>query len=119
MFGLAVRWSLAGAPAGSLESLRGFVEDESYARSASLEGLRFKSWRAVDGAWFEHSYVFVSDEARSRFQAGLVEQGSGDAVSQIVGSPPVLIEPCEIVAVVRGTAGFRSSSRFEPDSEGR
>ena len=120
MLGLTVRWSLTGAPTGTLEALRVLVEDEAFAGSAGLDGLRFMSWRAVAGKWFEHSYVFVSAEARSltqaMFQAG---QPGGDAVSAVVGSQPTLIEPCEIVAVVRGPSGFRSSSRFEPDPVGR
>lgn len=120
MLGLTVRWSLTGAPTGALEALRVLVEDESFARSAGLEGLRFMSWRAVAGQWFEHSYVFVSTEARSRTQAMFDERHTDvDAVSAVVGSQPTLIEPCEMVAVVRGPAGFRSSSRFEPDPVGR
>ena len=33
--------------------------------------------------------------------------------SVIIGREPELIEACEIVAVVRGPAGFRSSPAFE------
>jgi hypothetical protein len=113
MFGLTVRWSLVDSPNGTLEALRAYVEDESHTRFAGLEGLRYKAWRASEGQWFEGSYVFVSDDARAAFQRSFEETADASAGSRIVGSAPILIEPCEIVAVVRGPAGFRSSSRFE------
>ena len=113
MHGLTVRWSLAGAAPDVLDELRAYVEDVSFAKFAGLEGLRFKSWRARPGEWFEGSYVFASVGAREAFQAQF-EAGAADAPgSQIIGSAPVTIEPCEIVAVVRGPAGFRSSPAFE------
>jgi hypothetical protein len=57
--------------------------------------------------------VFATAEARAAFQSGF-EAGASEAPgSTIVGSAPVLIEPCEIVAVVRGPARFRSSATFE------
>lgn len=117
MFGLTVRWSLADAPKGTLKALRSYVEDESFAKFAGLEGLRFKSWRACKGAWFEGSYVFVSDEARATFQDGFEKVAADSPVSKLIGSAPILIEACEIVAVVRGPAGFRSSSHFEHGAE--
>ncbi|MCW2790638.1 MAG: hypothetical protein JWQ91_1458 [Aeromicrobium sp.] len=113
MYGLTVRWSLTDARKGTLKALRAYVEDESYARFAGLEGLRFKTWRAHKGQWFEGSYVFVSDEARSAFQASFEQDAAESAGSRIIGSAPILIEPCEIIGVVRGPAGFRSSSHFE------
>lgn len=113
MFGLTVRWSLTDAPKGTLKALRAYVEDESFAKFASLEGLRFKTWRAVKGQWFEGTYVFVSDEARASFQADFEKIAAESAGSKIIGSPPIVIEACEIVAVVRGQSGFRSSSHFE------
>jgi len=108
-----VRWSLTDAPKGTLKALRAYVEDESYAKFAGLDGLRFKTWRAVKGAWFEGSYVFVSDESRAAFQASFEKTAADAAGSTIIGSAPILIEACEIVAVVRGPSGFRSSSHFE------
>ncbi|MEH3034049.1 MAG: hypothetical protein PGN07_08400 [Aeromicrobium erythreum] len=113
MFGLTVRWSLTDAPDETIESLRSYVEEESFSRFAGLDGLRFKTWRARPGEWFEGSYVFVSAEARQQFQDAF-EQTAADAPgSRLVGAPPVLIEPHEVVAVVRGPAGFRSAARFE------
>jgi len=117
MYGLTVRWSLAEAPKGTLKALRSYVEDESFAKFAGLEGLRFKSWRARKGEWFEGNYVFVSDEARAAFQESFEKTAAESAGSTIIGSAPITIEPCEIVAVVRGKAGFRSSASFEHEKD--
>ncbi|WP_375000001.1 hypothetical protein [Aeromicrobium sp. CTD01-1L150] len=113
MYGLTVRWSLDAAPDGTLERLRSYVEDTSFARFAGMDGLRFKSWRARAGEWFEGSYVFVSDEARTAFQTQFEATAHEAPGTTIVGTPPVLIEAHEIVAVVRGPSGFRSAARFE------
>ena len=113
MFGLTVRWSLADAPPETLDELRTYVEDVSFAKFAGLEGLRFKSWRARPGEWFEGNYVFASSAARDAFQVDFEPRAAEAPGSKIVGSAPILIEPCEIVAVVRGPSGFRSSPRFE------
>ncbi len=113
MFGLTVRWSLTDAPKGTLKALRSYVEDESFKRFAGLEGLRFKTWRAVKGQWFEGTYVFVSDEARQAFQDDFEQHAAKSPGSKIIGTAPMTIEACEIVAVVRGPAGFRSSANFE------
>ncbi|MDQ3156685.1 MAG: hypothetical protein M3Q98_08175 [Actinomycetota bacterium] len=96
-----------------MKKLKEYVENESHTKFAGLDGLRFKSWRARDGEWFEGCYVFVSDGAREKFQASFEEMAPGSPGSTIIGSSPIVIEPCEIVAVVRGPAGFRSSSAFE------
>lgn len=108
-----MRWSLAGAPGGTLERLRAHVEDESFARFAGLDGLRFKAWRAREGEWFEGTYVFVDAAARAAFQEAMTTAAAELPGSVIIGSEPELIEACEIVAVVRGPAGFRSSPAFE------
>ena len=113
MFGLTVRWSLVDAAPEVLDQLHSYVEDVSFARFAGLDGLRFKTWRARPGEWFEGSYVFSSSEARAAFQASFETGAATSPASEIIGSPPVLIESCEIVAVVRGPAGFRSSPSFE------
>lgn len=117
MYGLTVRWSLVDAPKGTLKALRAYVEDESYAKFAALDGLRFKTWRAHKGEWFEGSYVFVSSEARADFQASFEKRADHSPASKIIGSAPVVIEACEIIGVVRGPAGFRSSSHFEHGSK--
>ncbi|MGI9086053.1 MAG: hypothetical protein ACR2FE_12345 [Aeromicrobium sp.] len=113
MHGLTVRWSLADARPEALDELRNYVEDISFSQFAGLDGLRFKSWRARPGEWFEGSYVFASPAARDAFQAEFEPAAAQSPGSRIIGSPPILIEPCEIVAVVRGPSGFRSSPTFE------
>lgn len=113
MFGLTVRWSLTDAPSGTLETLRRYVEDESFATFAGLDGLRFKVWRARDDEWFEGTYVFVSSQARADFQTGFEARAGSVRGTELIGVPPALIEPFEVVAVVRGPAGFRSSPAFE------
>lgn len=112
MYGLAVRWSLTDAPADTLDRLRDYVEHESHAKFAGLSGLRFKTWRARPGEWFEGTYVFVSDEARAAFQADFEPRAAEVPGTTMIGAQPT-IEPFEVVAVVRGPAGFRSSARFE------
>ncbi|HUP99139.1 MAG TPA: hypothetical protein VM093_01645 [Aeromicrobium sp.] len=113
MRGLTVRWSLAEAPAESLDELRDYVEDVSHSRFSELSGLRFKAWRARSGEWFEGTYVFADDAARAQFQRGFESSAGTSPVSKILGRSPSLIEPCEIVAVAEGAAGFRASARLD------
>jgi len=112
VYGLSVRWSLTDAPDDTLDRLRDYVENDSHAKFAGLPGLRFKTWRARDGEWFEGTYVFVSDAARAAFQADF--EGRADSVpgTTMIGVMPQ-VEPFEVVAVVRGPEGFRSAARFE------
>lgn len=111
MKGLTVRWSLADAPAGVEEALASYVADTSHARFTGLGGLQFKTWRMRAGEWFEGCYVFASDEARAGFQAAFTEAAAESAGSQIVGSAPVLIEACDVVAVAEGKEGFAAAPR--------
>jgi hypothetical protein len=113
MYGLTVRWSLTEAPAGALESLRDYVEHESFAKFETADGLRFKTWRASESQWFEGLYVFDSDESRDRFQRDFEAIAANAPANQFVGAPPTLVEPCMIVAVAEGPSGFRSAARFE------
>ena len=111
MNGLTVRWSLAGAPDGIEEELASYVERTSHARFTGLAGLRFKTWRCSPGEWFEGCYVFVSDEARAQFQTTFTETAAEAPGSTMIGSPPILIEACEIVAVAEGWDGFLATPR--------
>ena len=113
MNGLTVRWSLADAPSGVEQDLADYVADSSHARFTGMEGLRFKTWRMVPGEWFEGCYVFVSDEARAAFQETFTAGAAESPGSQIVGSAPVLIEPCDVVAVAEGGAGFQATPRAQ------
>ncbi len=112
MLGLTIRWSLADAPAGVSEELAAYVADTSHARFTGMAGLRFKTWRTVPGEWFEGTYVFVSDEARAEFQRTFTEGAADAPGSRIIGSPPVLIEACDVVAVAEGWDGFRAAPRL-------
>lgn len=110
--GLTVRWSLVGTADDVVDELATYVEGSSHARFTGMAGLRFKTWRAVRGAWFEGNYVFADDEERDRFQAGFTANAASSPVTQIVGTPPELIEPCEIIAVAEGWEGFEATPRF-------
>ncbi len=112
MHGLTVRWSLATAPDGVEEALAAYVADTSHARFTDKLGLRFKTWRMRNGEWFEGCYVFETSEAREAFEREFIELAADSPGSQIVGSPPVLIEPCEVVAVAEGGAGFLAASTY-------
>jgi len=112
MHGLTVRWSLAGAPDGVAEQLRTYVADTSHARFTGKEGLRFKTWRMREGEWFEGCYVFESPQARDTFEQEFTAVAAESPGSQIVGSAPVLIEPCEVVSVAEGAAGFLAAPTY-------
>ena len=112
MPGLTVRWSLAEAPDGVEQALADYVADASHARFSVLEGLRFKTWRMRAGEWFEGCYVFVDDAVRDAFQAAFTQTAAESPGSQLIGSPPVLIEPCAIVAVAEGASGFAAPARY-------
>ncbi len=111
MNGLTVRWSLRDAPPGVDDALAAYVADTSHARFSVLPGLSYKTWRSVPGEWFEGCYVFVDDAARAAFQEQFTAMADDAPGSQLVGSSPVLIEACEIVAVAEGGAGFTPYSR--------
>ncbi len=113
MHGLTVRWSLEGAPVGAEERLRDYVADTSHARFTGMPGLRFKTWRMRSGEWFEGCYVFESSEARAAFQETFVAGAAESPGSQLIGSPPVLIEACSIVAVAEGAAGVDGLPRLD------
>jgi hypothetical protein len=112
MLGLTVRWSLADAPAGVEEQLGAYVAESSHERFTGMEGLRFKTWRMVPGAWFEGCYVFESAAARQAFEERFAVTAAESPGSRIIGSSPVLIEPCEVVAVAEGAAGFRAAPSY-------
>ena len=111
MKGLTVRWSLADAPDGVEEQLASYVADTSHARFTGMAGLAYKTWRMVPGEWFEGCYVFADDAARAAFQETFTAGAAESPGSQIIGSAPILIEPCEIVAIAEGAAGFAAAPR--------
>jgi hypothetical protein len=101
MKGLTVRWSLADAPEGVEEQLASYVAGTSHARFTGMDG----------GEWFEGCYVFADDAARAAFEETFRAGAAEAPGSQIIGSSPILIEPCEIVAIAEGAAGFMPAPR--------
>jgi hypothetical protein len=111
--GLTVRWSLAGAGEEVSAELAAYVADSSFARFSGMEGLRFKTWRMRPGEWFEGCYVFVDAEARKAFQDAFAATAAEAPGSRIVGSAPVLIEECDVVAVAEGREGFAATPVYD------
>lgn len=111
MRGLTVRWSLVGAPSDVEQRLADYVADTSHARFTGLAGLSYKTWRCRPGEWFEGCYVFESDAARAAFQVEFEAVADSAPGSRIIGWPPELIEPCEVVAIAEGAAGFITVAR--------
>ena len=112
MHGLTVRWSLENAPEGIEKTLTDYVANTSFAGFDGREGLRFKTWRMRAGEWFEGCYVFDSAAAREAFEEQFTAVAAESPGSQIIGSAPVLIEPCEVVAVAEGGSGFLATPRY-------
>jgi hypothetical protein len=112
MHGLTVRWSLENAPEGVDEALAAYVEATSHPSFSGKEGLRFKTWRTRPGEWFEGCYVFETSSARDAFQEEFTAMAAESPGSQIIGAPPVLIEPCEILAVAEGASGFLAAPSY-------
>jgi hypothetical protein len=112
MHGLTVRWSLVDVPEGTERSLADYVERSSHARFSGMDGLAFKVWRMRAGEWFEGCYVFETDAARQEFQDTFAAGAAEAPGSQIIGSAPILVEACDIVAVAEGGSGFAESPSF-------
>ena len=112
MHGLTVRWSLADAAPDVLDRLRDYVATGSYERFQGKPGLGFKTWRARPGEWFEGCYVFASAAEREAFQQQFTATAAQAPGSTIIGSAPMLIEACEIIAVAEGGAGFVPAASF-------
>jgi len=114
MLGLTVRWSLADAPEGVEDKLASYIAETSHVRFTGMAGLRFKTWRMVRGEWFEGCYVFATTQAREEFEQTFTVGAGESPGSQIIGSSPILIEACDIVAVAEGRDGFAVSAALAP-----
>jgi hypothetical protein len=112
--GLTIRWSLADAPDGVEEALFAYIKDTSHARFTGMKDLRFKTWRLVEGEWFEGCYVFVDDWSRAQFQEEFTANAADSPGSQIIGSSPILIEECVIVSIAEGDEEFTTAPRYTP-----
>jgi hypothetical protein len=111
--GLTVRWSLADAAPDVVEELASYVAGTSHARFTGMRGLAYKTWRCRPGEWFEGCYVFGTDQERAAFQEEFTAMAAESPGSRIIGSSPILIEACEIVAVAEGRTGFEARPRYE------
>lgn len=110
---LTVRWSLAQAADGIEQQLAAYVAAGSHARFEGQQGLRFKTWRMRAGEWFEGCYVFVDDAARAAFQASFTPGAAASPASELIGSAPVLIEECDVVAIAVGPEGCVSAPSYD------
>ena len=112
-YGLTVRWSLENAPNDAADQLREYVVGTSIARFMFLDGLAFKVWRMREGEWFEGCYVFATPADRAAFQETFTAGAAESPGSQIIGSPPILIEECDVVAVAEGGSGFLAAPSYD------
>jgi hypothetical protein len=110
VYGLAVRWSLVDTEPDVAQRLRDYVNDTSLARFTGMDGLHMKTWRMIDGEWFEGTYVFRTREDRDHFLAGFMPGEATAPGSLIIGSTPIAYEPFEVVAIAEGGAGFVSGA---------
>jgi len=108
MYGLIVRWSLQQAPAEVAQQLRDYVTRTSLARFTGLPGLSFKVWRMQE--------VFATAAERKEFAAAFSLQAPSAPVTVMIGSEPIAVETCEVVAVAEGGAGFTAGAG--PGSDG-
>jgi hypothetical protein len=115
-YGLSVRWSLEAAPVGVAQELRDYVVGTSMAKFMFLDGLGFKTWRMVEGQWFEGTYVFDEKVYRDDFQREFTATAAEAAGSAIIGSSPTLLEPFEVVAIAEGPGRFRRGPGPGPDT---
>jgi hypothetical protein len=115
-YGLSVRWSLTEAPEDAAERLREYVVGTSIAKFMFLDGLAFKVWRMREGEWFEGTYVFDTEQERKVFREGFEAGAAAAPASTLIGSPPVLVEEYEVVAIAEGPAGFRRGAGPGPSA---
>ena len=98
-------------PTGVEDALAATSRTPRTPASPAWRGCGFKTWRMRPGEWFEGCYVFETAEARDEFQRDFPRGAAESPGSQIVGSAPVLIEACEVVAVAEGWDGFTATPR--------
>ncbi|MBZ5735078.1 hypothetical protein K8Z61_11265 [Nocardioides sp. TRM66260-LWL] len=106
LLGLTVRWSLVDTADDVVDELATHVAGPEHDRHTGQAGLRFAQWRAVRGAWFECVLLFADEASRQRHQEALEVGGAGTALSRVVGAPPALVEPCEVLGLAEGWDGF-------------
>ena len=103
MYGLTVRWSLSGSPAGTDQLLRDYVRDTSVPRFTGMPGLVQKTWQMAPGGFFSGVYVWSSAEARSRFLEEF--RANPSPVTQLIGHDPDIVQEWELVGAAVGADG--------------
>ena len=103
MYGLTVRWSLMGTPAGTEDKLRAYVRDTSAARFTGMPGLVQKTWQLAPGGFFAGVYVWSTAEARATFLEEF--RSNPSAATQLIGNGPDIIQEWELVGVAVGEDG--------------
>ena len=103
MYGLTVRWSLLGTPAGTDELLRDYVRDTSVPRFQGMPGLVQKTWQVVPGGFFSGVYIWKTAESRAEFLEDFRAHPS--PVTQLIGNAPDIIQEWELVGVAVGAEG--------------
>ena len=109
---LTVRWSLAGARDGIEQELRDYVAAElarplRAAGGTALQDLADAGRRVVRGQ------LRLRRRCRPRGVPGVLQWPTTRPVTKIIGSRPVLIEECEVVAVAGGPEGFVSVPSYD------
>ena len=108
MYGLTIRWSLSGTPAGTEQVLRDYVREESLERFTGMPGLHQKTWHLAERGFFSGVYIWSSAEARSEFLAAF--RANPSRVTQLIGNGPELVQEFDVVAVAIGAEGPLTAS---------
>jgi hypothetical protein len=103
MYGLTVRWSLLGTPAGTDALLRDYVRDTSVPRFTGMPGLVQKTWQVSPGGFFSGVYIWKTEQARAEFLEDFRAHPS--PVTQLIGHGPDVIQEWELIGVAVGGEG--------------
>ena len=103
MYGLTVRWSLMGTPAGTEETLRAYLQETSIPRFTGMPGLVQKTWQLASRGFFSGVYIWSTAEARAAFLTEF--RANPSPVSQLIGNDPDVIQEWELLGVAVGADG--------------
>jgi hypothetical protein len=112
MYGLTVRWSLQGTPAGTDQLLRDYVRDTSVARFTGMPGLVQKTWQIAPGGFFSGVYIWATEQARADFLEHF--RANPSPVSQLIGNGPDIVQEWELIGVAVGADGPLTPSPLTP-----
>jgi hypothetical protein len=103
MYGLTVRWSLLGAPAGTEDALCAYVRDSSIDRFTGMPGLVQKTWQLAPGGFFAGVYIWSTAQARAAFLEEF--RSNPSAATQLIGNGPDILQEWELVGIAIGADG--------------